>query len=72
MKDRLFYVKLPALMAQPLIVTVLFFYQLDVAYSKNWDAAWMTANYWIYALGSVAALEAVLKLGFWVDGRARM
>lgn len=51
-----FYLTLPAVTAPSMIVTALFFHQLEVADSKAWQASWITANYWVFAAGTVVAM----------------
>ena len=53
-----FYLLLPAVLAPPFISTALFFHQLELASVKGWSAAWITGNYWVFALGTVLALLA--------------
>jgi MFS family permease len=48
-----FYLVLPAFVAPSLIMTALFFHHLTLAESKGWSAAWITGQYWIFALSSV-------------------
>ncbi len=50
-----FYLLLPALLAPSFIGTALFFHHLELAAVKGWSAAWITGNYWVYALGTVLA-----------------
>lgn len=53
-----FYLLLPAVLAPPFISTALFFFHLELAAVKGWSAAWITGNYWVFALGTVLALLA--------------
>ena len=53
-----FYLLLPAVLAPPFINTALFFHHLVLADVKGWSAAWITGNYWVFALGTVLALLA--------------
>ncbi len=53
-----FYLLLPAILAPPFISTALFFHHLELAALKGWSAAWITGNYWVYALGTVLAALA--------------
>jgi MFS family permease len=53
-----FYLLLPAVLAPPFISTALFFHHLVLADVKGWSAAWITGNYWVFALGTVLALLA--------------
>jgi len=50
-----FYLLLPAVLAPSFINTALFFHHLALADVKGWSAAWITGNYWVYALGAVLA-----------------
>ncbi len=49
-----FYYMLPALVATPMIGTALFFFPAEIAQAKNWSSLWVTGNYWLYSLVSVA------------------
>lgn len=53
--ERRFYLLLPALLAPSYVSTGLFFHHLTLAASKGWSDAWVTGNYWIYALCAVSA-----------------
>ena len=53
-----FYLLLPAVLAPSFIGTALFFHHLELAAVKGWSAAWITGNYWVFALGTVLALLA--------------
>ena len=59
LRDGRFYLLLPAVLAPAFISTALFFHNLQIAAVKGWSAAWMTGNYWIYAVGTVFASLAV-------------
>ncbi|MGI9318007.1 MAG: MFS transporter [bacterium] len=50
-----FYLLLPALLAPSYVATGLFFHHLTLADSKLWSGAWVTGNYWVYALCSISA-----------------
>jgi MFS family permease len=50
-----FYLLMPAVMAPSVIGTALFFHHLALAEAKGWSAAWITGNYWGYAVGSLIA-----------------
>ncbi len=50
-----FYLLLPAVLGPSFIGTALFFHNLELAAVKGWSAAWITGNYWVYALGTVFA-----------------
>jgi MFS family permease len=49
-----FYFMLPAMIAPSLIGTALFFFPAEIASAKNWSSLWVTGNYWLYSLASVA------------------
>jgi predicted MFS family arabinose efflux permease len=55
LRHRAFYLLLPAVLAPSFISTALFFHHLELAEVKGWSAAWITGNYWVYALGTVFA-----------------
>lgn len=48
-----FYLLLPAFTAPSIIMTALFFHHLTLADDKGWSAAWMTGQYWVFALCAV-------------------
>ena len=48
-----FYLMLPAFVAPSIIMTALFFHHLTLAEGKGWTAAWMTGQYWVFALFAV-------------------
>jgi MFS family permease len=50
-----FHLLVPAVMAPSFIGTAMFFHHLSLAEAKGWSAAWITGNYWGYAIGSVIA-----------------
>ena len=50
-----FHLLVPAVMAPSVIGTAMFFHHLALADAKGWSAAWITGNYWGYAVGSVVA-----------------
>ncbi len=50
-----FYMILPAFVAPSIIMTALFFHHLTLAESKGWSAAWITSQYWVFALSSVVS-----------------
>jgi MFS family permease len=50
-----FYLLLPAALTPSFINTALFFHHLELAAVKGWSAAWITGNYWVFALGAVIA-----------------
>ena len=49
-----FYLILPAMIAPSMIGTSLFFFPAEIAAAKNWSSLWLTGNYWLYSLVSVA------------------
>ncbi|HUV23160.1 MAG TPA: MFS transporter [Gammaproteobacteria bacterium] len=49
-----FYLILPAMIAPSMIGTALFFFPAEIAAAKNWSSLWLTGNYWLYSLVSVA------------------
>ena len=61
-----FYLMLPAFVAPSIIMTALFFHHLTLAEGKGWTAAWMTGQYWVFALfavtGSLAAGPLIDRL----------
>lgn len=50
-----FYLLLPAFVAPAIIMTALFFHHLTLAEGKGWSAAWMTGQYWVFALSAMIA-----------------
>jgi predicted MFS family arabinose efflux permease len=64
LRDPRFYVLLVAIDAPPLIVTGLFFHHLHLADVKGWTHGWITGNYVVYA---VATLATMLVAGRLVD-----
>lgn len=52
--ERRFYLMLPAMIAPSMIGTALFFFPAEIAAAKNWSSLWLTGNYWLYSLVSVA------------------
>jgi MFS family permease len=55
LRHRTFYLLLPAVLAPSFVSTALFFHHLELAAVKGWSAAWITGNYWVFALGAVCA-----------------
>ncbi len=49
-----FYWMLPAMIAPSLIGTALFFFPSEMARAKGWSVLWVTGNYWLYSMVSVA------------------
>ncbi len=54
LREGRFYLVLFAVLIPSYIATALFFYHLSIAESKGWSALWMTGNYWVYALVTIA------------------
>ena len=54
LSERRFYQILPAMIAPSLIGTALFFFPAEIAAAKNWSSLWLTGNYWLYSVVSVA------------------
>ena len=52
--ERRFYFLLPAMIATPMIGTALFFFPDEIARARGWSSLWVTGNYWLYSLVSVA------------------
>ncbi|MDH3660545.1 MAG: MFS transporter [Alphaproteobacteria bacterium] len=50
-----FYLLLPAFTAPSIIMTALFFHHLTLAEGKGWSAAWITGQYWVFALFAVVS-----------------
>ena len=50
-----FYLLLPAFTAPSIIMTALFFHHLTLAEGKGWAAAWMTGQYWVFALSAIVS-----------------
>ena len=53
LRERRFYLILPAMIAPSMIGTALFFFPVEIAASKSWSSLWLTGNYWLYSLVSV-------------------
>ncbi len=53
LRERRFYLILPAILMPSYTATALFFYHLTLADAKGWSQLWMTGNYWLYALVTV-------------------
>ena len=49
-----FYYMLPAMIATPMIGTALFFFPDEIARARGWSSLWVTGNYWLYSIVSVA------------------
>ena len=49
-----FYFMLPAMIAPSMIGTALFFFPAEIANAKHWSSLWLTGNYWLYSVVSVA------------------
>ena len=54
MRDARFWLLAPGLFAPSLIVTALFFHNLNIAQAKGWSAAWITGNYVVFAAATIA------------------
>jgi MFS family permease len=54
LSERRFFYLLPAMIATPMIGTALFFFPAEIAGAKGWSSLWVTGNYWLYAMVSVA------------------
>ena len=49
-----FYLMLPAMISPSMIGTALFFFPAEIAAAKQWSSLWLTGNYWLYSIVSVA------------------
>ena len=49
-----FYFMLPAMISPSVIGTALFFFPAEIAAAKQWSPFWVTGNYWLYSIVSVA------------------
>jgi MFS family permease len=56
LRDRRFYLMVPALLGPSFIVTGLFFHQVHLAEVKAWELAWFATCFAAYALASTAAV----------------
>ena len=54
LSERRFYLMLPAMISPSMIGTALFFFPAEIAAAKQWSSLWVTGNYWLYSLVSVA------------------
>lgn len=54
--DWRFYLLLPATLAPAFIDTALFFHHPALAEAKGWGVEWITASYWAYSVGTIAAV----------------
>jgi len=54
LRDRRFWLIMPGLFAPSMILTAMFFHHLNVAAAKGWSAEWITGNYVVYAIATVA------------------
>ena len=54
LSERRFYLILPAMIAPSMIGTALFFFPAEIAAAKSWSPLWLTGNYWLYSMVSVA------------------
>lgn len=50
-----FYYMLPAMISPSMIGTALFFFPAEIAGAKGWSGLWLTGNYWLYSIASVAS-----------------
>lgn len=64
LRSPLFYAVLPGVLAQPLIVTGLFFNQVTIVEIKGWQLSWFAAAFPVLAAGHVLA---ALAAGWMVD-----
>jgi len=54
LSEKRFYLMLPAMIAPSMIGTALFFFPAEIANAKDWSSLWLTGNYWLYSVVSVA------------------
>jgi MFS family permease len=54
LSEKRFYFMLPAMIAPSMIGTALFFFPAEISSAKNWSSLWLTGNYWLYSVVSVA------------------
>ncbi len=59
LRDSRFYLLLPGILAPPMVLTAMFFHQLNLADAKGWTHAWITASYVIYAVTTVVTSLSV-------------
>ena len=59
LRDRRFYLIVPAVMASSYVTTGLFFHQTHLAEAKGWSLAWLATCFVGYALSTVVAALAV-------------
>ncbi|MEA3644333.1 MAG: MFS transporter, partial [Lamprobacter sp.] len=57
LRDRRFYLILPALMGAPFIATAVFFHQVPLAESKGWTLAWLAASFPAFAAAHLLSLS---------------
>ncbi|MEA1053669.1 MFS transporter, partial [Lamprobacter modestohalophilus] len=57
LRDRRFYLILPALMGAPFIATAVFFHQVPLAESKGWTLAWLAASFPAFAAAHLVSLS---------------
>ena len=55
LREKRFYLMMPAVLAPSYIVTAMFFHHLTLAEHKGWSAEWVTGNYWVFALATITA-----------------
>ncbi len=53
LKDKKFYLLLPALLSPTLILTGIFFSHIPLGAEKNWDLNWLAASFSIFALSNL-------------------
>jgi MFS family permease len=54
LSEKRFYLILPAMIAPSMIGTALFFFPTEISAARGWSPLWLTGNYWLYSLVSVA------------------
>ncbi len=54
LSEKRFYLILPAMIAPSMIGTALFFFPAEISAARGWSPLWLTGNYWLYSLVSVA------------------
>lgn len=62
LRDPRFYLLLVGVTAPPLIATGLFFHHLHLADVKGWTHGWITGNYVVFAIATLAALLVAGRL----------
>ena len=64
LREPLFYLLLPAMIAPSMIMTAMFFFPAEIAKAKGWSSLWVTGNYWSY---SIATVVTIIASGVLVD-----